>query len=190
MKKQKLKDIKRVDEFYYALRNEVQELFDGYVNCGIFDGLSTEQKKDILGFGNNVLSNVYNPIQKRYTQQVKKKYEKLLKQSDDLVGKYIKEVEDVRKQASILIERLSRSIQPKFHIGQEVWALGVLHPNSIDSFIIREICYCAGYGLYYKTDLGVSLYEYYFHIFTSREEAEVALKTMLEADTNESSTDK
>ena len=106
MKKQKLKDIKRVDEFYYALRNEVQELFDGYVNCGIFDGLSTEQKKDILGFGNNVLSNVYNPIQKRYTQQVKKKYEKLLKQSDDLVGKYIKEVEDVRKQESILIERL------------------------------------------------------------------------------------
>lgn len=77
-------------------------------------------------------------------------------------------------------EKLKCAIVPKFKIGQEVWAISVLRLNNIDSFIITEICYCADYGLYYKTNLGINLYEYYFDVFATLEEATNRLRKLKE----------
>lgn len=74
-----------------------------------------------------------------------------------------------------LAELKQKAIVPKFEIGQEVWAINVYRKGCIDNFIIQEIGYCKRYGLYYKTNMGINLYEYYFDIFTTCEEAEQKL---------------
>lgn len=79
-KQKKIIDIKNVGEFYQTLKKEiVVELFNSYDKCGVFEWATDEQKKDVLEFGCAVLSNVYNPIQKRYTQQEKNKNKKIIK---------------------------------------------------------------------------------------------------------------
>lgn len=101
----------------------------------------------------------------------KDEYERLLKENwkkDDRIAELEQELAELKEKA----------IVPKFKIGQEVWAISVLRLNNIDSFIITEICYCADYGLYYKTNLGINLYEYYFDVFTTLEEAEKKLQEL------------
>lgn len=83
-----LKNIKRVDDFYKALKNEVLELFHAYEHYGIFDGLDEKQKKNCLGFGIHIIRLIYNPIQKRYTMQERKKYDKALNSIDGLIKSY------------------------------------------------------------------------------------------------------
>ena len=70
-------------------------------------------------------------------------------------------------------------IETKFDIGQEVYAYNVYRQHCIDKFTITEICYCQHYGIYYKTDMGIDLFEYYFDIFATREEAEAKLKELI-----------
>ena len=77
-----------------------------------------------------------------------------------------------------LEHRLANCIEPKFTIGQEVWGIDIVRKDNIDSFIVREICYCADYGLYYKTDIGVDVYEYYFKLFATEEEAKAKLEEL------------
>ena len=74
-----------------------------------------------------------------------------------------------------LAELKQKAIVPKFSLGQEVWAISVYRKNCVDNFVIQEICFCSRYGLYYKTDMGINLYEYYFDIFATKEEAEQKL---------------
>ena len=74
-----------------------------------------------------------------------------------------------------LAELKRKAIVPKFSLGQEVWAISVYRKDCVDNFTIQEICFCTRYGLYYKTDMGINLYEYYFDIFATREEAEQKL---------------
>ena len=83
-----LKNIKSVADFYKALKNEVLELFHAYEHYGIFDGLDEKQKKNCLCFGNHIISLIYNPIQKRYTMQERKKYDKALNSIDGLIKSY------------------------------------------------------------------------------------------------------
>lgn len=74
-----------------------------------------------------------------------------------------------------LAELKQKAIVPKFSLGQEVWAISVYRKDCVDNFIIQEICFCSRYGLYYKTNMGINLYEYYFDIFATQEEAEQKL---------------
>ena len=74
-----------------------------------------------------------------------------------------------------LAELKQKAIVPKFSLGQEVWAISVYRKDCVDNFIIQEICFCSRYGLYYKTNMGINLYEYYFDIFATKEEAEQKL---------------
>lgn len=67
-------------------------------------------------------------------------------------------------------------IETKFDIGQEVYAYNVYRQHCIDKFSITEICYSQDYGIYYKTDMGIDLFEYYFDISATREETELKLK--------------
>lgn len=77
-----------------------------------------------------------------------------------------------------LEEQLKNAIIPKFKIGQEVYAINVLRKDCVDGFIINEIGYCANYGIYYKTNEGINLYEYYYAIFATYEEAQAKLEEM------------
>lgn len=77
-----------------------------------------------------------------------------------------------------LAEIKEKAIVPKFKIGQEVWAISIYRLNCVDSFIITEIGYCANYGLFYKTNMGINLYEYYYLIFATEQEAQEKLKEM------------
>lgn len=88
-----LKNIKSIADFYKALKNEVIELFNGYEGCGIFDGLDEKQKKNCLGFGIHIISLIYNPIQKRYTMQERKKYDKALNSIDGLIKSYREQID-------------------------------------------------------------------------------------------------
>lgn len=74
-----------------------------------------------------------------------------------------------------LAELKQKAIVPKFSLGQEVWAISVYRKDCVDNFTIQEICFCTRYGLYYKTDMGINLYEYYFDIFATKDEAEQKL---------------
>lgn len=75
-----------------------------------------------------------------------------------------------------LAELKEKAIVPKFKIGQEVWAISAYRLNCVDWFIITEIGYCADYGLFYKTNMGINLYEYYYKIFATEQEAQEKLK--------------
>lgn len=98
-----------------------------------------------------------------------------LEEHKTVIEKQQKRIAELEQE---LAELKEKAIVPKFKIGQEVWAVSVLRLNNIDSFIITEICYCADYGLYYKTNLGINLYEYYFDVFTTLEEAEKKLQEL------------
>lgn len=73
-------EIKNVNEFYKGLRNKVANLFNLYDKVEMFKGMTEKQKRTIFEFGCACLSEVYNPIQKRYTKQERKKAELKLKQ--------------------------------------------------------------------------------------------------------------
>lgn len=88
MKTQNLKNIKRVDDFYKALKNEVVDHFKGLELYGFLDGFDEKQKRVVLSFGIGVIRLVYNPIQKRYTMQERKKYDKALNSIDRLIKLY------------------------------------------------------------------------------------------------------
>lgn len=79
------------------------------------------------------------------------------------------------KMEGELAELKQKAIVPKFSLGQEVWAISVYRKDCVDNFIIQEICFCSPYGLYYKTNMDINLYEYYFDIFATKEEAEQKL---------------
>lgn len=90
---------------------------------------------------------------------------------------YKNKIADLEQQ---LAELKQKAIVPKFQIEQEVWAIGIYHKDCVDNFIIQEICFCSCYGLYYKTNIGIDLFEYYFDIFATKEEAEQSLLNALE----------
>ena len=46
----------------------------------------------------HILSNVYDPIRKRYVKQERKKYNKLLDDCNEYLGKYQKQVKDLQHQ--------------------------------------------------------------------------------------------
>lgn len=110
-KKQKIEEIKTTNEFYQALRSRVANLFNCYDCTGYFEGMSEQQKKIIFQFGCGVLSQVYNPIQKRYTKKARRKVEKTIKTYEDnlayFVNKYramyvrIEELEEKLKQMGV-----------------------------------------------------------------------------------------
>lgn len=77
-----------------------------------------------------------------------------------------------------LKELREKAIIPKFKIGQYVYAISVYRKDCIDMFHIIEIGYCRKYGLYYKTDLGINLYEYYFDIFDNEDGAKQRLNEL------------
>lgn len=95
-----------------------------------------------------------------------------------VASNYVEVMNEQDQQIKDLEHRLSECIEPKFTIGQEVWGIDVIRKDNIDSFIVREICYCADYGLYYKTDIGVNVYEYYYKLFATEEEAKARLREM------------
>lgn len=80
MKNKKIEDIKNISEFYQALKGIVVNRFYDFERVEAFDGMTEKQKRYVLEFGYVVLAEVYNPIQKRYTKQTRKKYEKILKE--------------------------------------------------------------------------------------------------------------
>ena len=92
-------------------------------------------------------------------------YEQCIKQLEEQNTRLLQENQQLKQKA----------IVPKFSLGQEVWAISVYRKNCVDNFVIQEICFCSRYGLYYKTDMGINLYEYYFDIFATKEEAEQKL---------------
>lgn len=92
----------------------------------------------------------------------------------DIENKEILELENANLKSE-LAELKQKAIVPKFKIGQEVWAISVYRKDCVDNFIIQEICFCSRYGLYYKTNMGINLYEYYFDVFATKEEAEQKL---------------
>ena len=107
MTKQKLKDIKRTDDFYRALKNEVTELFYGYKECGLLNDFDESQKRLILEFGWHVLNIVYNPIQKRYTMRERKKYDKALNSIDGLIKSYREHIDKQDKLIAQLKQKLA-----------------------------------------------------------------------------------
>ena len=102
-----LKNIKSVADFYNALKNEVLELFHTYERYGIFDGLDEKQKKNCLGFGIRVINLIYNPIQKRYTMQERKKYDKALNSIDGLIKSYREHIDKQDKLIAQLKQKLA-----------------------------------------------------------------------------------
>lgn len=98
MSKEKIIDIKSVKNFYKALRDEVANTFNSYERGGIFDGWTEQQKKECFGFGTHILSIVYNPIQKRYTKQERKKYEKIVNKYEDICKRQDQQITDLQKQ--------------------------------------------------------------------------------------------
>ena len=97
-RERKIEDIKSVNEFYNALKGIVVNTFNSYDNGKFFDGWTEEQKKLLYGFGTHILSNVYEPIRKRYTKQERKKYEKILNDCNEFLGQYQKQVKDLQLQ--------------------------------------------------------------------------------------------
>ena len=97
-KKEKIENIKNVSEFYQALRNEVANRFNSYERCGIFDGWTENQKKECFGFGTHILSNVWLPIQKHYTNKERKKYQKIENGYEDICKRQNQQIAELQKQ--------------------------------------------------------------------------------------------
>lgn len=100
-KEKRIIDIKSVQDFYKALRDEAANLFNGYERCGIFDGWTEQQKKECFGFGTHILSIVYNPIQKRYTKQERKKYEKIVNNYEEICKRKDIQIKDLQSKLAI-----------------------------------------------------------------------------------------
>lgn len=170
-KEKRIIDIKSVQDFYKALRDEVANLFNGYEKCGIFDGWTEQQKKECFGFGTHILSIIYNPIQKRYTKQERKKYEKIVNDYEEickLQGQQIAELE----------ERLKNAIVPKFKYGQDVWC--VYPTNEHRQGFVFELEFVG----YTKDKIICCITENeefeYDEVFETKEEAEAKLQELQE----------
>ena len=100
-KEEKIENIKNVGEFYLALRNEVANRFNSYERCGIFDGWTENQKKECFGFGTYILSKVWLPIQKHYTNKERKKYEKIVNKYEDICKRQKQQITDLQSQLAI-----------------------------------------------------------------------------------------
>lgn len=98
-------------------------------------------------------------------------YKEMLELKCDSLERKLKELEE-------------KAICPKFKIGQYVYAISVYRKDCIDMFNIIEIGYCRKYGLYYKTDVGINLYEYYFDIFDNEEDAKQRLNELIKEKSN------
>lgn len=112
-KEKKIEDIKNVGEFYQALRNEVANRFNSYERCGIFDGWTENQKKACFGFGTYILSNVWLPIQKHYTNKERKKYEKIVNKYEDICKRQKQQITDLQKQLAITEKALELACEPR-----------------------------------------------------------------------------
>ena len=97
-KEEKIENIKNVGEFYQALRNEVENRFNSYERCGIFDGWTENQKKECFGFGICILSNAWLPIQKHYTNKERKKYEKIVNKYEDICKRQDQQIAELKQQ--------------------------------------------------------------------------------------------
>lgn len=97
-KEKRIIDIKSVQDFYKALRDEVAKLFNDYERYGIFDGWTEKQKKECFGFGTHILSIVYNPIQKRYTKQERKKYDKIIDDYEEICKRKNRQIKNLQSQ--------------------------------------------------------------------------------------------
>lgn len=102
-----LKNIKRVDDFRKALKDEVVDHFKGLEMYGFLDGLNENQKIKTLTFGFAVIKIVYNPIQKRYTMQERKKYDKALNSIDGLIKSYREYIDKQDKLIAQLKKKLA-----------------------------------------------------------------------------------
>ena len=102
-----LKNIKRVDDFRRALKNEVADHFKGLEMYGFLDDLNENQKITALAFGFDVITIVYNPIQKRYTMQERKKYDKALNSIDVLIKLYREYIDKQDKLIAQLKQKLA-----------------------------------------------------------------------------------
>lgn len=113
--------------------------------------------------------------------ELKEKYnktnEKLKNITEEIDNNFV-HGQDYEKLKQELLELKEKAIIPKFKIGQEVWAISVYRLNCVDWFIITEIGYCADYGLFYKTNMGINLYEYYYKIFDTEQEAQAKLQEL------------
>ena len=110
-------------------------------------------------------------------QELNKANEKLKNIREEINMNFL-DGQDYNNLKQKLAELKEKAIVPRFKIGQEVWAISVYRLNCVDSFIITEIGYCANYGLFYKTNMGINLYEYYYLIFATEQEAQAKLKEM------------
>lgn len=109
MKEKRLIDIKNVGEFYNQLKEIVANTFNSWDECGLFDGLTEKQKRDIYYFGCCLLSRIYTPIQKRYTMQERKKYNKQIVFYENSLKKYMDENQQLRQsQKELAINELNK----------------------------------------------------------------------------------
>ena len=109
MKEKKLIDIKNVGEFYNKLKEIVANAFNSWDECGLFDGLTEKQKRNIYLFGCCLLSRIYTPIQKRYTMQERKKYNKQIAFYENYLKKYKDENQQLKQlQKELAISELEK----------------------------------------------------------------------------------
>ena len=111
----------------------------------------------------------------KFKEEEKRIATELMKKSkEQIIELYLQ----VKFERDYLQAQYEKAIVPKFKIGQEVLGIDVLRKDNIDNFVVKEICFCADYGLYYKTNIGVNVYEYYYKLFATEEEAEAKLKEL------------
>ena len=141
MSKEKIIDIKSVQDFYKALRDEVANLFNGYEKCRIFDGWTEQQKKECFGFGTHILSIVYNPIQKRYTKQERKKYDKIIDNYEKICKEKARQIADLQSQLAITEKALELASETiKQMCSKPLWIGGnIPSPEPKDSKYFKDI---------------------------------------------------
>lgn len=118
-KQMKIEDIKKVGDFYQALKSEVLNTFNDYEKCGIFDNWTEEQKKVCYGFGTHILSNAYNPIRNKYVKEERKKYDKILNNCNEFLGEYHGQIRDLQSQLAKkdkVINELNKTLEMCKHI--------------------------------------------------------------------------
>ena len=133
-KKEKIEDIKNVGEFHQALRNNVANTFNDYERCGIFDGWTENQKKECFHFGTHILSNVWLPIQKHYTNKERKKYEKIVNKYEDICKRQDQQITDLQKQLDKTKKALELACEPRDDWGGREYS-GTEYDNYYDYFM-------------------------------------------------------
>ena len=116
-KKEKIENIKNVSEFYQALRNEVANIFNSYERCGIFDGWTENQKKECFGFGTHILSNVWLPIQKHYTNKERKKYQKIENGYEDICKRQNQQIAELHDLPKNIVEEIRKELNNIVEVG-------------------------------------------------------------------------